>query len=241
MLILSSISSGAFADDTVKKDIDPSDLTKASTSAYLGVNNQGNVKLSGSLSYSLDNGQTAMTTLEGTMDNEGNYANSRLQYFHVFNINSAVTPRIAASIDIIDNKQFTTVAAGAIALFQTPIDSLKFFARAGVLTGEYSDSFTSQLNVSDNKIVGGMAAGYAVWSPGADGTYFAAYPELTYLSGDIDITSVKTTLMAATPLSQDKTKWGQFKIENTYNKVKGNGFDESTDETVAWFLYKAYF
>lgn len=234
------ISSHAFAADT-EKVIDPSDLTRANTAAFVGLNNQGDVKASGSLSYSLKNGQMAMTTLEGTMDSEGKYSDSRLQYFHVFNLDSTTVPRIAASVDIIDNKQFTTTAVGAIGLFQTPIKTLKFFARGGVLAGKYNSGFAEQLGASNRDIKGGMLAGYAVWNPGADGTYFAAYPELTYLGGDIDITSVKTTLMAATPLSADKTRWGQLKIENTYTKVSTESAEAKTDETVAWVLYKVFF
>lgn len=242
-LLIASMGNIAIASESPHEEIDASDLTKANTSAFIGVNNQGDVKASGSLSFTLDNGQMAMTTLEGTMDKDGKYSDSRLQYFHVFNLDSAVTPRIAASVDIIDSNEFTTVAAGGIALFKTPIDSLTLFARGAVLAGEYSDNFMSEVGNSggDNSIVGGMAAGYAVWKAGADGTYFALYPELTYLGGDVELTSVKTTLMGATPISQDHTKWLQAKIENTYTNVDSGSHKNNTDETAVWFLYKAFF
>ncbi|KOE87424.1 hypothetical protein ACS86_03285 [Vibrio alginolyticus] len=238
--MLAIISTSVFADETVK-DIDPSDMTRANTSMYVAASNQGEIKASGSLSYTYQNGQMSMVTLEGTMDKEGKYADSRLQYFHVFNLNNAVTPRIAASLDIIDNKNFTTAAAGGIAIFRTPIDSLTFFGRAAVLGGEYSDQATSAFNVTDSGIIGGMAAAYAVLNTGQDGTYFALYPEFTYLDGDIETSTVKSTFLAATPLSADKTRWGQFKIENTFGSMESTTTKVDIDETVAWFQYKVFF
>lgn len=124
--LLATISISAFADDTQK--VDPSDMTRASTNMYVATNNIGDLKLSGALSYTYDNGQMSMVTLEGSMDNEGKYKDSRAQYFHVFNINNAITPRVAASLDIIDNASFTTAAVGGVAIFRTPIDSLTFLA-----------------------------------------------------------------------------------------------------------------
>lgn len=236
---LALLSSGAFAAE--KQEIDPSDLTKTNTAAYVGINSQGDIKLNGSLSFGLSNGQKAMTTLEGTMDNEGNYSDSRLQYFHVFNVNSPVVPRVAASLDIIDNNQFTTAAIGSIALFQTPIKEFNIFARVGALAGEYDSDFAASMGASDTSITGGMAATYFVWKPGADGTYFALYPEFTYLDGDIETSTVKTTLMAATPLSADKTRWGQFKIENTSGTMESARHKIEINDTVGWFLYKVFF
>jgi hypothetical protein len=238
--LLAVISVSAFAGDDATK-LDPSDMTRASSNVYVAGNNQGDIKLSGALSYAYDNGQMSMVTLEGSMDNAGDYKDSRAQYFHVFSLENAVTPRIAASLDIIDNDSFTTAAAGAISIFRTPIESLTFFGRAAVLGGEYSDTTTAAFGVQDNSIVGGMAAVYAVWKPGADGTYFALYPEYTYLDGDIESSTVKTTLLAATPLSEDKTRWGQFKIENTSGSMKSTNRSLDVDETVAWFQYKVFF
>jgi len=112
----------------------------------------------------------------------------------------------------------------------------------------------SQVGESDNCIVGGVAAGYAVWKRGTDGTYFTLHPELTYLGGDVDVTSVKTRLMGAAPCSQDGKRWRQVKIENTYTKylykiliqntytkVKIDPFKTDQDDTVVWFLYKVFF
>ncbi|MFL7021669.1 hypothetical protein [Vibrio cyclitrophicus] len=238
--LLATISISAFAGDDTQK-VNPSDMTRASSNMYVATNNKGDLKLSGALSYAYDNGQMSMFTLEGSMDNEGKYKDSRAQYFHVFNINNAITPRVAASLDIIDNASFTTAAVGGVAIFRTPIDSLTFFGRAAVMGGEYSDSTTNAFGVTDNSIVGGMAAAYAVWKPGADGTYFAAYPEFTYMDGDIETSTVKTTLLAATPFSADKTRWGQVKVENTYGSMESTNQKLDIDDTVVWFQYKVFF
>ncbi|UGA53603.1 hypothetical protein [Vibrio sp. VB16] len=238
--LLATLSLSAFAGDGAK-EVDPSDMTRASSNMYVATNNHGDIKLSGALSYAYDNGQMSMVTLEGSMGNDGKYKDSRAQYFHVFSLNNAVTPRVAASLDIIDNTSFTTAAAGGVAIFRTPVDSLTFFGRAAVLGGEYSDDTTSAFGVQDNRIIGGMAAAYAVWKPGADGTYFAAYPEFTYMNGDIETSTVKTTLLAATPFSADKTRWGQFKVENTYGSMKSANQSIDIDDTVAWFQYKVFF
>jgi len=237
-LALSALASPVMAEE----DFDASDLTRANTTAIVGVSNQGDVKLTGSLSYTFDNGQMAMTSLEGTMDSEGEYKDSRLQYFHVFNLDSAVTPRIATSLDIINNDTFTTAALGGIALFRTPIDSLTLFARGAVLAGEYDKDFANNVRIDDRSVTGAMAAGYAVLKTGDDGTFLAAFPEFTYLNGDMDINTVKTTLMAATPVSEDGKRWGQIKIESTSGETKLNGVTHKMDtDTVAWFNYKVFF
>ncbi|WP_211237636.1 hypothetical protein [Shewanella colwelliana] len=216
-------------------------MTRATSNFYVGASNNGDVKASGSVSYKYENGMESMVSLEGTMNKDGEYSDSRMQYFHVFNVDSAVTPRVAVSLDIIDNQTATTAALGAISIFRTPIESLTFFARVGVLTGEYSDESMRNFNVSDSSLVGGMAAGYAVWKVGQDGTFLALYPEFTYLSGDIESSTVKTTLMAATPLSADKTRWGQIKFENTQGSMQSDSLNVDIDETRVWFNYKVYF
>lgn len=241
-LISTALIANAYAvDNTSDEELDASDMTRAYSTFYVGASNNGDLKASGSLSYNLGNGMESMVSLEGTMDKDGKYSDSRMQYFHVFSIDSAVTPRVAVSLDIIDNSMATTAALGAISIFKTPIDSLTFFGRVGALTGEFSDESLAQFNVTDNSLVGGMAAGYAVWKTGQDGTFLAAYPEFTYLSGDIESSTVKTTLMAATPLSADQTRWGQVKLENTYGEMTSDSRQLDIDETKVWFNYKVYF
>lgn len=240
-LIGSTMVSGVFAaDNSQTEELDASDLTRAYTNFYVGTSNKGDVKASGSMSYRFDNGMESMVSLEGTMDKEGKYSDSRLQYFHVFNLDSAVTPRVAVSLDIIDNDIATTAALGSIAIFRTPIDSLTFFGRVGALAGKYSDFALNQFDVQDDNLVGGMGAAYAIWKTGQDGTFLALFPEYTYLHGDIESSSVKTTLMAATPLSADKTRWGQIKFENTYGSTESDSVKKDVDETRVWFNYKVY-
>ncbi len=230
-----------YAADNLKNDnLDASDLTRAYTTFYLGAGNKGNVKASGSLSYQYENGMESMLSLEGTLDKEGKYADSRLQYFHVFNTGNTISPRIAVSLDVIDNEIATTAALGAISIFRTPIDSLTLFARVGAITGQYSESATNMFSVTDDSLVGGMGAGYAVWKTGQDGTFLAVYPEMTYLNGDIESNTVKTTVMAATPLSADKTRWGQVKFENTSGDMESNSKKLKINENQIWFNYKVY-
>ncbi|WP_153448345.1 hypothetical protein [Vibrio algicola] len=241
MLIGSALISTVRADDNVKStNLDASDMTRAYSTFYVGASNNGDVKASGSVSYHYENGMESMVSLEGTMDKGGKYSDSRMQYFHVFSIQNPIVPRVAVSLDVIDNDIATTAALGAISIFRTPIESLTFFGRVGVLTGEYSDASINDFNVSDNSLVGGMGTAYAVWKTGQDGTFLALYPEFTYLSGDIKSSTVKTTLMAATPLSADKTRWGQIKFENTYGNMKSDNNTVDIDETRVWFNYKVY-
>ncbi|MGS0693346.1 hypothetical protein [Shewanella sp. 0m-4] len=201
------------------------------------MNNKGDVKLSGSLAYTLDNGQMAMGTIEGTMNKQGDYNDSRIQYFHVFNIDNAVTPRVAASLDIIVNQQFTTTTAvGGIVMFTTPAESLNIFVRGGVLAGSYDEDFANAMGESDTHthtdIVGGMAA-YFSWKTGDDGTYIMFSPEYTYLGGSIEDNTLKTSITFGTPLSQDKSKWGQFKLENTVSTMRPSSEKIDIDDTAA--------
>ncbi|WP_017220823.1 hypothetical protein [Moritella dasanensis] len=238
-LAMSMVAPLAMAEE---EDFDASDMTRASSTAIVGFNNSGDVKLTGSLSYGFDNGQTAMTLAESTMDNEGNYKDARLQYFHVFNIDSATTPRIAASVDMINNEMFTSAAVGAIAMIRTSSDSLTFFARGAVLGGAFDENFANEYGVDDTSAVGGSAALYAVWKTGEDGTFIAAYPELTYLGGDLELSTVKTTLMVSTPLSADGKRWGQVKFENTTGTIESDSRKtEMAGGTSVWFNYKVFF
>lgn len=238
-LFIGLTANSAFAEE----DFDASDLTRASTTALLSASNQGELKFTGSLSYKLSNGQEAMTSLEATMDKDGDYSNSRAQYFHVFSFDNPVTPRVAVSLDVIDNKSFTTAALGGISIFRTSYEPLTFFGRAAVLAGQYDEDFARSLGETNTDIVGGMAAAYAVLKTGNDGSFLALYPEYTYLDGDITMNTVKTTFMAATPMSADAKRWGQIKIENTVGDIKTNSLsiNRSLDsETKVWFNYKIY-
>ncbi|MGY5453354.1 hypothetical protein ACVFI8_20770 [Agarivorans sp. MS3-6] len=222
-------------------DHDPSDLTRATTSAYAAMSNEGDFKVSVSGSFQVNEKQEAMLTVEGTMDNQGHYSDSRIQYFHVFSVDNNIVPKVAASIDIIDNSAFTTAALGGIANFQTGSDKINLFARAGVLGGEYKSDFTKVMGESDSVTYGATGDIFLIMKPGKDGTYFMINPEYTYMGGSINTSVLKTTLLASTPLSQDKTRWGQIKIENTYGTSESNHYSLKTDDTVVWALYKAFF
>lgn len=240
-IIGTTFASGAFAaNNEQSSQVDASDMTRAYSNFYIGASNGGDVKASGSVSYNYDNGMASMFSLEGTIDKDGEYSDSRAQYFHVFNTQNAVSPRVAVSLDVIDNDTATTAALGAISIFRTPIESLTFFGRVGALTGTYSDASVSAFGASDDSLTGGMAAAYAVWKTGQDGTYLAFYPEFTYLGGEIDTTTVKTTLMAATPLSADKTRWGQVKFENTSGSMESSSQSVDINENRVWFNYKVF-
>ncbi|HFQ4971226.1 TPA: hypothetical protein ACGUVV_005044 [Vibrio vulnificus] len=106
--------------------LDAPDMTRAYSTFYVGTSNKGDVKASRSISYRYENGMESIFSLEGTMNKEGEYSDSRFQYFHVFNTGNAVSPRVAVSLDIVDNDTATTAALGAISIFRTPIDSLTF-------------------------------------------------------------------------------------------------------------------
>ncbi|PMJ69319.1 hypothetical protein BCU23_17795 [Vibrio splendidus] len=61
------------------------------------------------------------------------------------------------------------------------------------------------------------------------------------MDGDIETSTVKTTLLAATPFSADKTRWGQVKVENTYGSMESTNQKLDIDDTVVWFQYKVFF
>jgi hypothetical protein len=230
-----------FANETEAK-IDPSDITAVNTSGYLGLNNQGDLKLSTSIS--LTNGGSSsmsMGTLEASIDNQGNYKDSRLQYFQVFSTTNSVAPKVAASIDIIDNQNFTTGALGAVSMVNPGVKNLMGFARVGVLGGKYDSDFTRMMGESDEGIVGGMAAIYLSYKTGEDGTYIMLNPEYTYLDGSIDTSIVKTSLILGTPISSDGKKWAQFKIENSNGHMTSSSQKIDINDTVTWAFFKAYF
>ncbi|WP_299695595.1 hypothetical protein [uncultured Vibrio sp.] len=191
-----------------EEDHDPSDIVRASTSFTVGATNNGDVK--GYLTYAFP----VNDTQQGMVAVEGKYSNARAQYFHVFNFDDPTVPKVAASLDLIDNASMTTAALGAVVAI-TPVEQFSMYLRGGVLGGEYSDAMTRQFGVSDNATVGGMAAGYFTLKTGSDGTYVMVHPEYTYTDGDIETSTLKTSLRIGTPMNTAKTHWGEFRIENT--------------------------
>jgi hypothetical protein len=229
--------SPAMADDAPN----PSDLTETSTSAYFGLSNQGSLKGSISGDFHFDNGQTGMLTVEGTMDNEGHYSDSRMQYFHVFTTSNNVVPRAALSVDIIDNSMFTSASVGGVAAINAGVKGLQLFPRLGVLAGEYSSNSTSAMGVTEKEAFGASAAFYAMYTLGDDGTYIGAWPEYNYLNGEIETSLLKSTVMIATPFSKDKTRWGQLRVDNTSGYMRSASQSIDISDTVVWANYKFYF
>ncbi|WP_261835093.1 hypothetical protein [Vibrio ishigakensis] len=219
----------------------PSDLTETSTSAYFGLNNQGSLKGSISGDFNFSDKQTGMLTIEGTMDRDGHYSDSRLQYFHVFSTTNRVVPRAAVSLDIIDNDMFTSASLGGVLAINPGVDGLQIFPRVGVLAGEYSDASVTAFDAQDSEAYGVSGALYMMYTIGKDGTYIGAWPEYNYLDGDIETSLLKSTVMIATPFSKDKTRWGQLRIDNTSGYMKTSQQSLDIDDTVVWANYKFYF
>jgi hypothetical protein len=224
-----------------EKAPDPSDLTETSTSAYVSMSNKGGFKGSISGDMMFDNGQQGMLTLEAAIDKNGDYTDSRLQYFHVFSTESAAVPKVAASIDVLDNAMFTSASPGVTLAINSGVKGLNIFPRVGVLGGEFSDEMKAQTNINDGSAIGGSAALYVFYTAGNDGTYFGLYPEYNYLSGDIDISVLNTNFLMSTPFNNDRTRWGQIKITNTNTNIKNGFIDETINDTVVWANYKFYF
>ncbi|WP_394129992.1 hypothetical protein [Shewanella maritima] len=220
---------------------DPADLTETNTSAYVGMSNKGGFKASISGDMNFDNGQTGMMTVEAAIDNEGNYTDSRIQYFHVMTTKNSVIPKVAASLDVLDNALFTSVSPGVTLAINSGVKGLNIFPRVGVLGGKFSDDVKAMANITDEKAVGGSAAFYMFYTVGDDGTYFGLYPEYNYLSGDVNMSVLNTNFLMSTPLSDDKTRWGQIKITNTNTTIKNAFIDEKVNDTVVWANYKFYF
>lgn len=223
-----------------EEDHDPSDIARATTSFTVGATNNGDVKGMLTYGFGVTDTQQGMVAVEGNMNQEGKYNDSRIQYFHVFNFENPTVPKIAASIDMIDNASMTTAALGAVVAI-TPVEQFSMYLRGGVLAGEYSDAMTNQFNVSDDSAVGGMAAGYFTLKTGQDGTYVMLSPEYTYVDGDIETSTLKSSVRIGTPMNAAMNHWGEFRLENTYGSVKSAALKQDIDDTVAWFMYKSFF
>jgi hypothetical protein len=86
-----------------------------------------------------------------------------------------------------------------------------------------------------------MAAGYFSLKTGSDGTYIMLSPEYTYTGGDIETSTLKTSLRVGTPMNAAKTHWGELRLENTYGTFESVSMTQDIDDTVAWFMYKSFF
>ncbi|MDN2482846.1 hypothetical protein [Vibrio agarivorans] len=239
-LILSVVSANvALADD---KHVDPSDVARAVSSFTTGISNTGKVKALATMAVPISEEQQAMVVAEGNMTTEGKYSDARVQYFHVFNLENSAVPKVAASLDVIDNSMVTSAALGGVAAINTHSDRFTVFLRAGALAGEYKEDFASGYQVTNRSAVGGTAAAFLNIKTGSDGTFFTFNPEYTYLDGDAEVSTLKTTLRLATPMSQDKKRWGELRLENTQSNITTTTTKSSAQsDTTAWFLYRAYF
>lgn len=231
------------ANEQSSERVDPSDVTRAYSQAHIGTSNKGDVKAMGALSYQFDGGTAAMVSLEATMDENGDYKDSRGQYFHVFGTGNDVMPRIATSLDVIDNNDFTTAAFGAAAAITTPFDSFNVYARGAGLMGEYKDdgALASKYNITDTDITGYNGAAWLVWKPFEDGTYFSLSPEYTKMDGNLEADILKTSITAATPITDGGDKWLQFKYEDIDSDFTHQGITDSVNDRIFWTQLKMFF
>lgn len=240
LALLAFASSPVMAEKEVE-DVDPSDMTRAYTQLHVGANNQGSVKILGSLSYNYESGAAGMGSLEATIDKEGDYSDSRFQYFHVYGTGSEFMPRVAGSIDIIDNSTFTTANLGLANAMTTGIDGFTIYSRLGAVVGQYSDDFAELSGINDQGVTGGMAGVYFTYAH-QSGFFISAFPEYTSVTGEADLTNLKTTLTFGAPISEQKDKWLQFRFEDIQNEITGSGFeDQKLDERIFWSHFKIYF
>lgn len=241
LALLLSLSSNQLLAADSEDSPNPSDITEVSTSAYFGINNQGGVKGSIARGFGFSEKTEGMITIEAAIDKEGHYSDSRFQYFQVFNTKNHVVPKAAVSLDVMDNDMFTSASLGSVIAINPGVKGLSIFPRAGVLAGEYSDSSVNQFNVSDRGTTGASAALYVSYTMGNDGTYIMVSPEYNYLGGDIETSMLKTSVKMGTPFSQDKTRWGEIRLENTDMKMESASKKIKNNDTVVWANYKFYF
>ncbi|MCL1066048.1 hypothetical protein L2735_04405 [Shewanella olleyana] len=224
----------------IAEDIDPSDLTKTFSQLSIGGSNTGNAKIIGSLSHVLESGTALMGTLEATMNNEGDYSDSRFQYYHVLNVDNKLTPRWAASLDLIDNSMFTTANIGAATVFKTGIEGFDIYARAGYVQGVYSEDFQNMMEITDdanNGYMGGVYFSYVA----SNGMYVQYFPEYMSLSGDADFTNLKNSIQFGAPINDAKSIWMTFKYENIKNTMETASTKYETDDNAVWGFVKFYF
>ncbi|MEZ9911032.1 hypothetical protein AB4371_21635 [Vibrio sp. 10N.261.51.A3] len=233
----------AAANEQSNERIDPSDMTRAYSQAFIGTSNKGDVKAFGSLSYQFDGGSEAMVALEGTMSENGDYKDSRGQYFHAFGTGNNLMPRVATSLDIIDNKDFTTAAFGAASILKTPAESITLFFRAGGLIGEYKKegALAQQYGIRDTHITGYTGTAWLVWKPMQDGSYITLSPEYTTMDGSLNIETLKTSVTTAVPLTESGDKWLQFKFDNIDMDINHMGNTDSVTDRVFWTQFKMFF
>lgn len=240
--ILALCSASAVAEN--EENNDPSNVSKPTTSLTIGATNKGDVKLFGSAAFDVNDTQKSMFLLEGDMDGEGDYKSARMQYFHAFSTGNAMMPIVAASLDFVDNDMMSSLSVGSV-LAVTPTENFAMYLRAGVLVGEYKDDSDALalggFTIDDDSFKGAMAAAWFTYKTGSDGTYLTFHPEYTYIDGDVEIETLKTSYRVGTPLNESQTHWGEFRIDHTSTTMEGNNNKMDIDDTSAWFMYKAYF
>ncbi|MDX2321408.1 MAG: hypothetical protein QNK26_12545 [Moritella sp.] len=238
----SLLSTSVIASEEVK-DVDPSNLTRVTTSAAIVFGTAGAAKGQLTASGAYDSGAAYQGRLETTIDPDGKYAGARAQWFQAYDSNINWMPKAGFSIDVINQDSngvnMTTGAVGGIVMLPTPISGVVTFPQIAAVAGNIELDATGK----NYAVYGGMGAVHVSAKLGNSGAYMLLWPEYTNVSGDgIDLESLKYSIALGMPLTKDKAWWTQLVLEHTSSDMSldNQTLSDSTDKT-AWLFIRTYF
>ncbi|MDR9830609.1 hypothetical protein RCJ22_34050 [Vibrio sp. FNV 38] len=237
-----------------KAPIDPADVTNVYTQGAILFNGNSDTLLQGQVSGGLENGQQFALLAEATLVNkDGNndkfgaeYSNSRVQYFHVFQPKSNITPKVGVSLDYINTRhngvKNDLLSVGAVAAINPAYTGgLMVFPRLGLMGGSMEIDGAS---TTKDDLLGYSASLYLVKRIGENGAYINFAPEWQDLSGDdIDMSNFSLKVSLNVPLNNARTWWINTRYDFTQSDTKVNDVrvGDNDWETQAWVGVRYYF
>lgn len=238
----SLLSTSVIASEEVK-DIDPSNLTRVTTSASIVFGTAGATKGQLTASGAYDSGVAYQGRLETTIDPDGKYAGARAQWFQAYDSNIDWMPKAGFSLDIINQDSngvnLTTGALGGIVMLPTPVPGLVTFPQIAAVAGTIEFDSTGK----DYAVYGGMGTFTVSSKLNDNGAYMLLWPEYTNVSGDgMTMESLKYSVALGLPLTKNKAWWTQLLLEHTSSEMSldNKTISDTTDKT-AWLFIRTYF
>lgn len=242
-LLGSLLSTSVIAAEDEVIDVDPSDLTRVTTSASIVFGTGGATKGQLTASGAYNSGAAYQGRLETTIDPDGKYAGARAQWFQAYDSNIDWMPKAGFSLDVINQDSngvnLTTGAVGGIVMLPTPIDGLVIFPQVAAVAGSLEFDGINK----NYELYGGMGTFNVSAKLNNDGAYMILWPEYTNVSGDgVAMESLKYSIALGMPLTKNKAWWTQLLLEHGSTKMSlDNHTISDTTDKKAWLFVRTYF
>ncbi len=217
-----------------KESVDPSNLTKTFTQAFMQLDSDSNIKLGGSISGQFNSHhqymggiETSLGKTSGNIDNNfgASYLGSRTQFFGALSTNIKFSPKVGYSLDYSHFTDGTTLTAVGGLFLVNPVYTKGFmifpnlaYAVGTIHNGDQSargdffgaiEEFPLPNTATNNIDVDGVLLNIFVSKKlNANGTFIMAWPEYVNVSGGgLSVKQITLKVNFGMPINEAKNWW----------------------------------